>query len=82
MSAVQTYSESVRNYALLVQNVRDEHHYAKHYLPFKDSAQHGPNAQRVRFEEYSAAPFHEPPGRGRFVETIDRGLTMLEDWTA
>ncbi|MBE1515774.1 ACP S-malonyltransferase [Nesterenkonia halotolerans] len=82
VSAVQTYSGPVRNRALVVQNVRDEHHYAKHYLPFKDSVQGGPNAQRVRFEEYSAAPFHEPPSRGRFVETIDRGLTMLEDWTA
>ncbi|WP_218221698.1 hypothetical protein [Nesterenkonia sp. Act20] len=82
VSAITTYSEPRQNYALVVQNVRDEHHYVKHYLPFRDSVQGGPNAERVRFEEYSAAPFHEPPGRARFVDTIDRGVTMLEDWTA
>ena len=79
-SVIKKYSEPCENYALVVQNVRDEHHYERHYLPFVESAQGGPNAEQILFEEYSAGPFHEPPGRERFVRTIKRGIKMLDEW--
>lgn len=82
VSAIGRYQQACDNYVLYVQNVRDQHHYQKHYLPFVAMATKSPNAERILFEEYSAAPFHEPPGRGRFVDTIRRGSAMLDEWTA
>ena len=79
-SVIQRYEAPRQNYALVVQNVRDEHHYEHHYLPFAAAVQDGPNAERIVFEEYSAGPFHEPPGRERFVGTIRRGIRMLDEW--
>ncbi|WP_150461224.1 hypothetical protein [Nesterenkonia ebinurensis] len=79
-AATRRYGKPQPNHVLYVQNVRDEHHYHHHYRPFAERAEKGPNKERLVFEEYSAAPFHEPPGRGRFVETIQRGSKMLEQW--
>lgn len=81
-SAVKRYRRAGENHVLVVQNVNDEHHYAKHYLPFAEAVAEGPNRDRVHFEEYSGPSRHEPPSRGRFVETVRRGAHMMDEWSA
>lgn len=78
-SPILRYQREQPNYVYFVQNVNDWSHMEQHYQPFKDAVQHGPNADRIRFEMQIERHGHNPPLAPYFLSGLDSAVNWLRE---
>ncbi|MCC3294644.1 hypothetical protein LJ756_08400 [Arthrobacter sp. zg-Y411] len=71
-----TYTRPLENRVLYIQNSNDSSHMTDHYKPFRQVAESGPNASRIRFDLYEGPHAHVAQNQ----QVMDRGLAAAIDW--